>query len=178
MLCFATKMLFMQSCFWIMSPQSHHWAIVPSGSQYHAAGSFQFSGGHRVAWWHLHLLFYILPDKEFPVRGLLSVFSSQLMLYLRRCCQICPSGWTFFHHLEMASSMLPSVFQFLNTGAFYFPIGKCQTPFLHLCVAGCVSEHMLLAQLHVIQKMVTVTLSDLGHTLLGDVPFFRGVDEI
>lgn len=40
-------------------------------------------------------------------------------------------------------------------------------------LCACVSEHLPFAQLHVIQKMLTVNLSDLGHTLLGDAPFFR-----
>lgn len=164
----------MQPCFWIMSPQSFHWVTTPSRRQYHAARSFQFSGGHRMPWWHLHLLFCILPDKEFPVRGLLSTFSSQSILCMRRCCQ----------KVFLMTALSPTTQswlvacrpQFLNAGAFYSLVGKCPTPFLSLCVAGCV--HVWVSLLHNLlsYRKWTANLLGLGHTLLADAPFFRGVD--
>lgn len=155
-------MLFMQPCFWIMSPQSFHWVTTPSRRQYHAARSFQFSGGHRMPWWHLHLLFCILPDKEFPVRGLLSTFSSQSILCMRRCCQ----------KVFLMTALSPTTQswlvacrpQFLNAGAFYSLVGKCPTPFLSLCgwLCACVSEPF--AQPLVIQKMDCKSVRPWAHT--------------
>lgn len=61
-------------------------------------------------------------------------------------------------------------------------------------LCACENEHLPFAQkkagphslyswntnfcIHGIQKMVTVNLSDLGHTLMEDAPFFREVDEV
>lgn len=138
MLCFATKMLFMQPCFWITSPQSplsHNPTkeAMPCSKQLPV-----LMGPYSALATPQSPVLYIVRRRISSERATEHIFQPVDTLLEKMLSKGFPSDCAFSHHPERVGTMLSSVFQFSNTSAFYFQMGKCQTPFHSLCVAGCV----------------------------------------